>query len=84
MAAPPAIALGAAASTPLSALAAPAVLTPDTRLLPRHAKGPRIVVCGGGWGGLTAAGYLRQWVPNADVVVLERNPTFWSGPMSNK
>ncbi len=83
---PSALALGAAASSiaPSLALAAPAIITPQSRILPRQGKGPRIVICGGGWGGMTAARYLRDLIPNADVVLLERNPTFWSGPMSNK
>ncbi|MFT3688795.1 hypothetical protein [Paenirhodobacter sp.] len=51
-----------------SALAAPTLLTPETTLLPRKGAGPRIVICGGGWGGLTAARYLRQEIPNADVI----------------
>ncbi len=80
---PPALALGAAAA-PALALAAPAIISPQAHILPRQGKGPRIVICGGGWGGLTAARYLRELIPNADVVVLERNPSFWSGPMSNK
>ena len=42
------------------------------------------MICGGGWGGLTAARYLKQKLPEADVILLEKNPTFWSGPMSNK
>ena len=83
LAAPPAMALGAA-SLPLTGLAAPAVLNSESRLLPPASKKPRVVICGGGWGGMTAARYVRQYVPNADVVLLERNPTFWSGPMSNK
>ena len=83
---PSALALGAAAGSiaPSLALAAPAIITPQSRILPRQGKGPRIVICGGGWGGMTAARYLRDLIPNADVVLLERNPTFWSGPMSNK
>ena len=80
---PPALALGAVAA-PSLALAAPAVITRDSRILPREGKGPRIVICGGGWGGLTAARYLRELIPQADVVLLERNASFWSGPMSNK
>ena len=83
LAAPPAMALGAA-SLPLTGLAAPAVLNSESRLLPPASKKPRVVICGGGLGGMTAARYVRQYVPNADVVLLERNPTFWSGPMSNK
>ncbi|VDC29226.1 FAD-dependent oxidoreductase [Pseudogemmobacter humi] len=66
------------------ALAAPSALTPETILLPRAGKGPRIVICGGGWGGLSAARHLREELPEADIVVLERNPVFWSCPMSNK
>lgn len=82
---PPAMALGAAATAvSTSALAAPMIMTPQSRILPRESKGPRIVICGGGWGGMTAARYLRELIPNSDVILLERNPTFWSGPMSNK
>jgi len=78
---PSVFALGALAAP---ALAAPSVITRAARILPRDGKGPRIVICGGGWGGMTAARYLREKIPGADVVLLERNPTFWSGPMSNK
>ena len=78
---PPALALGAAAGP---AMAAPAIISSQSPILPRKGKGPRIVICGGGWGGLTAARYLRELIPASDVVLLERNPTFWSGPMSNK
>ena len=82
---PPALALAIGmGGTPLPALAAPAIITSSTRILPREGKKPRIVICGGGWGGMTAARYLRELIPNSDVVLLERNPTFWSGPMSNK
>ena len=47
-------------------------------------KAPRVVVCGGGWGGLSAAKNIRQMAPQAEVVLLERNPVFFSCPMSNK
>lgn len=67
----------------LPALARPSVVTGDT-MLRQPGKGPRIVIAGGGWGGLTAARYLREQAPNAEIVVLERNPVFWSCPMSNK
>ena len=79
----PTVALSAA-SLPATALAAPAAIHSTTQLLPRRGKGPRIVICGGGWGGMTAARYLRELIPDSDVILLERNPTFWSGPMSNK
>ncbi len=83
---PPALALGTlgAVAAPAVSMAAPSIMTPQSRILPRQGKGPRIVICGGGWGGMTAARYLRELIPNSDVVLLERNPTFWSGPMSNK
>ena len=43
----------------------------------------RVVVIGGGFGGATAARYLKLWAPNIDVTVIERNETFVSCPMSN-
>ncbi|WP_288254517.1 FAD/NAD(P)-binding oxidoreductase [uncultured Hydrogenophaga sp.] len=57
--------------------------SPAQTLLPKG-KAPRVVVCGGGWGGLTTAKYLRQLAPGAEVVLLERNPVFFSCPISNK
>lgn len=70
-----------AAATP--AFAQPAVISGATELLPKGSK-PRIVIAGGGWGGLTAARHLREQAPDAEVIVLERNPVFWSCPISNK
>ena len=55
---------------------------PAQTLLPRG-KAPRVVVCGGGWGGLTTAANLRQLAPQAEVVLLDRNPVFFSSPLSN-
>jgi NADPH-dependent 2,4-dienoyl-CoA reductase/sulfur reductase-like enzyme len=46
-------------------------------------KGPRVVVIGAGFGGATAAKYLRMWGQNIEVVLVERNPAFISCPMSN-
>jgi NADH dehydrogenase FAD-containing subunit len=66
-----------------SALAQPAVVSGATDLLP-HGRSPRIVIAGGGWGGLTCARHLREQAPDAEVVVIERNPVFWSCPLSNK
>jgi len=43
----------------------------------------RVVVVGGGWGGATAARYLRLWGGNVDVTLVERAPSFVSCPMSN-
>jgi sulfide dehydrogenase [flavocytochrome c] flavoprotein chain len=51
-----------------------------------QAPGPsigRVVVVGGGFGGCTAAHYLRLWGGNVDVTLVERNPNFISCPISN-
>ncbi|MBS0554165.1 MAG: FCSD flavin-binding domain-containing protein [Proteobacteria bacterium] len=43
-----------------------------------------VLVIGGGYGGATAAKYLRMWSQGAvDVTLIERNPAFVSCPMSN-
>jgi sulfide dehydrogenase [flavocytochrome c] flavoprotein subunit len=43
----------------------------------------RVVVVGGGFGGATAAKYVRLWDPNIEVVLVEREPAFVSCPLSN-
>jgi sulfite dehydrogenase len=43
----------------------------------------RVVVIGGGFGGSTAARYLRLWGGNVDVTLVERNASFISCPISN-
>ena len=43
----------------------------------------RVVVIGGGYGGATAARYVKQWSPDIDVTVVERNSDFVSCPISN-
>ena len=43
----------------------------------------RVVVVGGGFGGATAAKYIRMWDPAVDVVLIEREPSFISCPISN-
>jgi sulfide dehydrogenase [flavocytochrome c] flavoprotein chain len=43
----------------------------------------RVVVVGGGFGGATAAKYIRMWDPSLDVVLVERDPSFISCPISN-
>lgn len=43
----------------------------------------RVVVVGGGFGGATAARYLRMWGGNVDVTLVERNTEFVSCPISN-
>lgn len=43
----------------------------------------RVVVVGGGFGGATAAKYIRQWAPEIEVVLVEREAAFVSCPLSN-
>lgn len=43
----------------------------------------RVVVIGGGFGGATAAKYLRLWAPEIEVVLVEREAAFVSCPLSN-
>ena len=43
----------------------------------------RVVVIGGGFGGATAAKYIRLWDPSIDVVLVERDASFVSCPISN-
>ncbi len=80
-------------SLPASAAAAPSLTGPsslpfmigqsDRTILPKG-RAPRVVVCGGGWGGLTVAKQLRLKSPDTEVILLERNPVFFSCPLSNK
>ena len=46
-------------------------------------SGKRVVVVGGGWGGATAARYVRLHDPSIEVILLEPNRTFVSCPFSN-
>jgi sulfide dehydrogenase [flavocytochrome c] flavoprotein chain len=46
-------------------------------------KGQRVVVIGGGWGGSTAAKYVRLADPSIEVILFEPNRTFVSCPFSN-
>ena len=44
---------------------------------------PKVVVVGGGYGGATAARYLRLWSGGAiDVTLVERDAAFVSCPLS--
>ena len=43
----------------------------------------RVVVIGGGYGGATAARYIKLWASDIDVTMVERNDTFVSCPISN-
>lgn len=60
----------------------PGIAFASNELIPK--KGLRVVVVGAGFGGATAAKYLRMWSDNKiEVVLVERNTQFISCPMSN-
>jgi sulfide dehydrogenase [flavocytochrome c] flavoprotein subunit len=51
---------------------------------PINAKGGKVIVIGGGYGGATAAKYVRKFSNyTADVTLIEPNQNFISCPMSN-
>lgn len=82
-------ALAGCASTPpgssagLKAAPHPTFIGKSTQTLMPRGKAPRVVVVGGGWGGLTTAANLRKLAPQAEVVLIDRNPQFFSSPLSN-
>ncbi len=43
----------------------------------------RVAIVGGGYGGATAARYLKLWEPSIDVTLIERETRFVSCPISN-
>jgi sulfide dehydrogenase [flavocytochrome c] flavoprotein chain len=49
----------------------------------RPKTGRRVVVVGGGWGGATAAKYVRLADPSIEVILFEPNRSFVSCPFSN-
>ncbi len=51
---------------------------------PAKGNGPKVVVIGGGFGGATAAKYVRMWSDyGIDVTLVEPNESFISCPLSN-
>ena len=53
--------------------------------LPNLARGasPKVVVVGGGFGGGTAAKYVKKFLPQAEVTLVERDKQFVTCPFSN-
>ena len=43
----------------------------------------RIVIVGGGFGGVAAALFVRRFLPNAEVILIERNRFYRAPPFSN-
>src|SRR4030066_691579 len=60
----------------------PGLAFATSEIIPK--KGQRVVIVGGGFGGATAAKYIRMWgEEKIEVVLIERNALFVSCPMSN-
>src|SRR5574343_2102261 len=57
-------------------------LLPLVRLA--RAAPQRVVIVGGGWGGLSAARHLRAKAPELEVVLIDRQPAFHSFALSNR
>jgi sulfide dehydrogenase [flavocytochrome c] flavoprotein subunit len=66
----------AALSVPLSACAGPSTRTGGAKA--------RVVVIGGGYGGATAAKYVKMLDAGIDVTLIEPNATYTSCPLSNE
>lgn len=47
------------------------------------ANGPKVVVVGGGFGGATAAKYVKRYMPDANVVLIDGAKTHFTCPFSN-
>lgn len=49
--------------------------------LPKNKK--RVVIVGGGFGGATAAKYLKRFSPDTEVILIEQNKEYYTCPFSN-
>lgn len=66
----------------LAAAASASLLTIPTTA--RAAGKGKVVVIGGGFGGSTAAKYVKMMDPAIDVTLIEPNKTYTSCPLSNE
>ncbi len=65
-----ATALSLAASTGLANMA-----------IPKNKK--RVVIVGGGFGGATAAKYLKKFTPETEIILIEQNKVYYTCPFGN-
>jgi len=49
----------------------------------KQGKHPKVVVVGGGWSGLSFAKHMKEYVPHAEVILVEKRYEFLSCPVSN-
>ena len=59
-------------------------LSISPRLLAAQAVSGRVLIIGGGWGGLAAAKELRVSAPQLEVTLIERQKSFWSHSIYNR
>ncbi|MDP3267081.1 MAG: FAD-dependent oxidoreductase [Sulfuricurvum sp.] len=76
--------IGAAALALGGTTASAADTTAASEELMSAPTGKRVLIIGGGWGGLTAARYIKKEAPETEVVVLEKRDMFVSCPLSNE
>ncbi|RUM64398.1 MAG: NAD(P)/FAD-dependent oxidoreductase [Sulfurimonas sp.] len=75
--------VAAGSALPLSLQASPIPNSTAAKPVVNTSKKTRVIVCGGGFGGLTTARYLKQTNPALEVLLIEQNRTFVSCPYSN-
>ncbi len=56
-------------------------ITNMTSFLPKNKK--RVVVVGGGFGGATAAKYIKKFSPETEVILIEQNENYYTCPFGN-
>ena len=69
--------------TALKTLAAGGLTLAMPALLRAQSASARVVVVGGGFGGATAARYLKKFSPQLRVTLIEPSPRFYTCPFSN-
>jgi len=73
----------AGVATPLVSSLTGCATSTNAQANPAMAGKPRVVVIGGGFGGATAAKYLKRFDNNIDVTLVEKKQTYMTCPGSN-